>query len=288
MADVHGNLPALEAVLQDMASHQVHQFVVAGDLVGGPQPNATTQRLHALGASMILGNSDRTLLDYRAGRVPDAWRTSKQFALMRWSAGRVNTETLRVLQALPEQRVVHVPETAPIRVVHGSPRDVSEHIYPERDPTVLEEALAHIDQLVLACGHTHEPWIVKHGERLALNPGAVCGPLDGYVGAQWALLTWSGDKWHAELRAVRYDLQAVRAAFHDSGLLADGGVLARAYVLCLETGHNVWGDFLTLARGLADAAGLDASEAIPDEAWDAAAAQFDWQAAERLVSRRGS
>jgi len=105
--------------------------------------------------------------------------------------------------------------------------------------------------------------------------------LDGFVGAQWALLTWSGGRWRAELRGVRYDLEQVRAAFRDSGLLADGGVLARAYLLCLETGHNVWGDFLAFARELAHAAGMDISGAIPDEAWDQAVAQFDWQAAER-------
>jgi putative phosphoesterase len=286
MADVHGNLPALEAVLEDMARHRVDQLLVAGDLVGGPQPNEVMRRLQSRGARMILGNSDRTLLDYQAGRVPAAWRTCKQFALLRWSAASVNAETLSVLQALPEQRVVDVPGTVPIRVVHGSPRHVAEHIYPRRDPERLDEALAQIDEPVLVCGHTHEPWVVERDGRLALNPGAVCGPLDGFVGAQWALLTWRGGRWQAELRGVRYDLERVRAAFRDSGLLAQGGVLARAYVLCLETGHNVWGDFLTLARRHAQAAGLDTSDVIPDEAWDRALAQFDWQAAERLARRR--
>ncbi len=285
IADVHGNLPALQAVLEDMAPYQVDHLVVAGDLVGGPQPNEAVRLLLAHGASMIIGNSDRTLLDYRAGRVPVAWRACKQFALLRWSVGHVDVDTLDVLQALPDQRVIELSGTAPIRVVHGSPRNVSEHIYPQRDPHVLEEALAQIDEPVLACGHTHEPWVVERGARLALNPGAVCGPLDGFVGAQWALLTWGGGRWQAELHGVRYDLQDVRAAFRDSGLLAEGGVLARAYVLCLETGHNVWGDFLAFARGIAESGGLDTSEAIPDEAWDEAVARFDWQAAERVAGR---
>jgi putative phosphoesterase len=278
IADVHGNLPALQAVLDDMAPYRIQHLVVAGDLVGGPQPNEAVRLLRARGASMILGNSDRTLLDYRAGRVPGAWRTCKQFALLRWSTGHVDAETLDVLMSLPEQMVINVPGTAPIRVVHGSPRDIGEHIFPLRDPGVLTAALAQVDEPVLVCGHTHEPWIVARGGRLALNPGAVCGPLDGFVGAQWGLLTWDDGRWRAELHGVRYDLERVRAAFRDSGLLAEAGVLARAYFLCLETGHNVWGDFLAFARGLALSAGLDASEAIPDEAWDLAVAQFDWHA----------
>ena len=284
MADVHGNLPALEAVLQDMHQHRVDQLVVAGDLIGGPQPNGTVRLLRSRGAWLILGNTDRTLLDYMAGRVPAAWRTHKQFALLRWSAGHVSAETLGILQSLPEQRVVDIPGTAPIRVVHGSPRHVGQHIYPAQKPELLAQALAEIDETVLVCGHTHEPWIVEQPGRLALNPGAVCGPLDGFVGAQWALLAWRAGRWQAELHGVRYDLQDVRKAFRDSGLLADGGVLARAYLLCLETGHNVWGDFLTFARGLAHEAGLDTSQAIPDQAWDEAVARFDWHAAEHLAA----
>jgi predicted phosphodiesterase len=277
-------LPALQAVLDDMVPYSIDHLVVAGDLVGGPQPNEAVRLLQSRRAWMILGNTDRTLLNYRAGRVPAAWRTCKQFALLRWSVAHVNAEALKVLQALPEQWVVAIPGTAPIRVVHGSPRDIAEHIYPQREPEVLEQALAQIDEPVLVCGHTHEPWIVSRGGRLALNPGAVCGPLDGFVGAQWALLIWHGERWQAELHGVRYDLEQVRAAFRDSGLLAGGEVLARAYFLCLETGHNVWGDFLAFARGLALAAGLSVSDAIPDQAWDEAVAQFDWEGAGRGIA----
>jgi putative phosphoesterase len=287
MADVHGNLPALEAVLCDMERHRVDRLVVAGDLIGGPQPNRVVRLLQSRGACMILGNTDRTLLDYVAGRVPAAWRTCRQFALLRWSVGRVDAQMLETLQSLPEQRVVDIPGTDPIRVVHGSPRHVAQHIYPATEPELLEEALAQIDEPVLLCGHTHEPWIVEQKERLACNPGAVCGPLDGFVGAQWALLSWRAGHWQAELHGVRYDLAEIRAAFLDSGLLAEGGALARAYVLCLETGHNVWGGFLTFARALAHEAGLDTSHVIPDEAWDEAVARFDWQAAERPAQYAG-
>jgi len=274
-----------------MAPYEVQHLVVAGDLVGGPQPNEVVRLLQSCDARMIIGNTDRALLDYRAGSVPEAWRTCKQFALLRWSAEHVDAGTLDLLRALPEQRVIDIPGTVPIRVVHGSPRDIGEQIFPLRDPEVLAAALGQIDEPVLVCGHTHEPWVVAHGGRLALNPGAVCGPLDGFVGAQWALLTWHGRRWQVELRGVRYDLEDVRTAFRHSGLLADGGVLARGFLLCLETGRNVWGDFLTFARELAQSGGLLASrrglagdgtsEAIPDEAWDEAVARFDWQAAER-------
>jgi len=68
----------------------------------------------------------------------------------------------------------------------------------------------------------------------------------------------------------------VHAAFRDSGLLEEGGVLAKAFVLCLETGQNIWEDFLSYARRLAAQAGFGDRETIPDGAWEQAAAAFDW------------
>ena len=278
LSDVHGNLPALEAVLEDMQRYDVDGIIVAGDLVGGPQPNEVVRLLGSLGAWMIRGNSDSGLLQYASGQAPESRRTHLQFALLRWTHAHVDADTRAFLGSLPEQRVTELPGRAAIRVVHGSPRDPSESIYPDRDPVVLDAALAQASEPVLVCGHTHEPWKVERDGRLALNPGAVCGPLDGFVGTQYALLTWHDGYWEAKHRALRYDLGRVRAAFRDSGLLEEGGVLAKAFVLCLETGQNIWEGFLSYARGLAAQAGFGDCETIPDVVWEQAAATFDWDA----------
>ena len=75
MSDVHGNLPALEAVLADMPPVDI--ISVAGDFIGGPQPVETIRLLRSLDAQMIRGNSDTNLIRYDAGRAPDAWRRSR-------------------------------------------------------------------------------------------------------------------------------------------------------------------------------------------------------------------
>jgi len=252
LSDTHGNLPALEAVLADARQQGVDSIVVAGDFTtGGSQQLETINLLRSLGSWMIRGNSEGYLLAYGAGNVPDGWRVSKQWASVRWSYSHLNRETLDFIASLPEQRVVALDDAAPIRVVHGSPRSSSEHLFPDRDPVSLrafrkagllppgrdpvklDQALVQVKESGLVCGHSHIPWKQEQHGRLVLNPGSVGAPINGDVRAQYALLTWGDGRWQAEHRAIAYDLDLVRAAFSESGLLEEGGAFARAWLLVI-------------------------------------------------------
>lgn len=294
LADTHGNRPAVEAVLADLEQYDVDAILVAGDLTGGPHQAETVRLLRERGATLIRGNSDNGPLLYGAGQGPAAWRESHQFAMLRWADRRLDRETRDFLAALPEQRAVALPGAAPIRLVHGSPRRIAEPIIPDDPllqehfraasltprggpPAPLGEILALVQEPVLVCGHTHYPWQAERDGRLVLNPGAVCGPLNGDNGAQYALLHWDGARWQAEHRSVPYDLARLRADFAESGLLDEGGPLARAFLLSTERGENVGMYFLNYAYELAAQAGFAGCETVPDEVWDRAAATWDWE-----------
>lgn len=225
---------------------------------------------------MIRGNGERDLVQYGTGDAPDAWHTSRQFALLRWTYRHIDQETFDFIKSLPEQRVVEIGDTAAIRVVHGSPRNPSESISLDRDSAFLDLALAQVDEPVMVCGHTHIPWQQERDGRLALNPGAVCGPLNGYVGAQYALLTWQGVRWRVEHRAVNYDLERIRTAFRESGLLEEGGALARSFLLSIETSQNIAEEFLSYAYGLAAEAGFKGCDVVPDAIWEKAVTTWHW------------
>jgi len=295
LADVHGNLPALEAALADLAKHDVEGIIVAGDhLTGGPYPMEAMRLLRSLDGWMIRGNTGNYLLAYDAGYAPNAWQGSSQWATMRWSYRQVDRETLDFLAALPEQTVIDLHGTAPIRVVHGSPRDPSEPLFPDRDPITmgtfrragllssgrdpveLGEVLVQVNERVLVCGHTHIPWTQEQGGQLAFNPGSVGSPINGDVRAQYALLAWRDDRWQVEHRAVSYDLDRTRAAFSQNGLLAEGGGFAQACLLSLETGQNVAGYLVSHAYTLAAEAGFEDSDVVPDDIWARAVATFNW------------
>lgn len=275
LSDIHGNLPALEAVLA--GAGQVDGFVIAGDLTGaGPFQVETIQRLRALPAWIIRGNSDSYMLRLADGDAPSGWRTSQQWAPARWAFRHLDAGTLAFLRSLPEQRTVKLPGAAALRVVHGSPRDPCEQLDPQGNPDAFDVALAEIDQTVLVCGHTHIPWVATRGERLALNPGAVSASLNGDPRAQYALLTWDGGRWQAELRAVAYDLALVRAAFQQSGLLAEGGALARAFLCAIESGQDIALELLHHAERLASADKMVSEGIFADSLWERAVATFPW------------
>ena len=274
LADVHGNLPALEAVLADLPP--VDDIVVAGDVTGLLYQDETVQRLRGLGCQMIQGNGEIGLLNYHDGQAPAACYNNQQFAMLRWSHRNIRPETLDFLRTLPQQLVLELPGASAIRIVHGSPRDPAESVFPRRAPETLDAALAMTREAVLVCAHTHQPWVLQRDHRLALNPGSVCGPLNGFVGAQYALLHWQDGRWQAELRAIAYDLDPVRRAFRETGLLQEGGPLARAVLHCIETGHDHALDFLRQARRAAAGAGLPNDHAIPDDIWEQTAAAFPW------------
>ena len=277
LSDIHGNLPALDAVLNDLQQYPVDGIVVAGDIVtGGPQGADAAQRLRALDSWMIRGNADNALLKYAAGDAPEAWHINHQFALLRWTYQQVDQEMLDFLESLPEQRVTALPGTAAIRMVHGSPRHISEPIFPDRDPALLDAVLAQISEPVLVCGHTHLPWQVEQNGRLVLNPGAVSGPLNGFVGAQYALLNWRDGHWQAKHITVAYDLERIREVCRESGFLEEGGAFAQAFLLSIETGQDVIEAFFSYAFELVAKAGISDSDIIPNDIWNQASATFDW------------
>jgi hypothetical protein len=123
LADIHANLPALEAVFADARQNRVEGFIVAGDHInGGPHPNETMGMLRSLRKCwMIRGNTDDYLSKLGNGTAPVGWRTSHQWAATRWSYQHFEKDHLNFVAALPGQGVVRWRDTAPIRVVHGTP-----------------------------------------------------------------------------------------------------------------------------------------------------------------------
>ena len=269
LSDVHGNLPALEAVLADLKDFSPRHILFAGDFTRGPHPNEVIDRLRELDTLMIRGNDDRGPLRYVDRQVPQEWRTFKQFGMLRWTVNHLSARNLAFLRELPEQRVVHLPGADSLRLVHGSPDHPARGLDPVGEPAALDQALNGIAEVGLVCAHTHRQWAVCRKGRLAVNPGAVAGTQIG-PRAQYARLEWDGRRWQVDLRTVDYDTAPLRAAFEASGLLAEGGMMALGFLLSMETGHDHMMAFFHFASKLAGQAGCPAGQAIPDEIWDRA------------------
>lgn len=277
LSDVHGNMPALNAVVSELRNDQFESIIVAGDLIGGPKPNETIRLLRSLNCNLIAGNMDLDLVKYARGKAPKEWYTIKQYGLMRWNNENILPAHIDFLESLPEQLIIHFTNAPSIKVVHGSPRSPYESIFPDRKLDVMRIALQQTEENVLVCGHIHVPWKKRLNEKLIINPGAVSAPLDRSVGAQYCVMEFKDDDWVVDHRIVKYDISQVRKDYKESGLLEAGTGIALAFLLACETGIDYGKRFIDFAFELAKDSGYQDIPYVPDGIWDQAIASFQWE-----------
>ncbi len=215
LADVHGNLSALEAVLADVAARGIREVVVAGDLVGfGASPNAVVDRLVGSGATLIRGNHEA---DYVGGYADPAtraaWRADPDLAALCWYLDRLGPARTVLLTALPDR---HWLDPATL-VIHGSPRHIRDAIRPDTSDHELAAMFAGTPARLTFSGHTHRPVVRAAPYGRAVNVGSVGDPLDGDPRAAYAVATRAagapdGD-WAVAIARVAYDIEAAIAAY---------------------------------------------------------------------------
>jgi predicted phosphodiesterase len=243
LSDVHGNLPALEAVLADVAAQGAPDVTwVLGDLVAFcPWPVETLARLRELPqAALLQGNTDRYLVTGRRPaafvRSPDDWANmpitlSERDANFRWTVERLSYADYEFLSGLPASLEMDLPGYGRVVAVHANPRDDETNILPDTPGDRVRPLLRGLDARLMLYGHTHRPVDrVVDGVRL-VNDGSVGIPLDGDPRACYALLDFAADRCSVTLRRVPYDVGAVVAELdrlEHPGRRFVGGLLSRA------------------------------------------------------------
>ncbi len=220
IADVHGVLPALDAVLAEPDVVAAERIVALGDVAAGPEPGAVLDRLMALGDRVvwIMGNADREMVEYRSGA-----RQQLADPISGWAARQLSHRHLARLASQPRAATIAVAGLGRLLFCHATPGSDEEVVLvdaaPARWATLLGLLPAAIDGVV--CGHTHMPFARLAAGRLVVNPGSIGMPY-GRPGAHWAMLGPG-----VELRRTLFDVEAACAAllarcgFADIGRWAD-------------------------------------------------------------------
>jgi putative phosphoesterase len=186
--DVHGNLPALEAVLAAVEREGIDHVLFGGDLTWGPQPHATLELVRAVeDASYVRGNADRD---------PDEWERSC-----------LSAEEIAFLQGQPP-----TVELDGVLYCHATPRSDDEVVTPATPDERLAEILAGVEQRVVVTGHTHMQQNRVVGGIRFVNAGSVGLPYEGEIAAFWAIL----DAGEPELRKTTLDAERVAESFRQS------------------------------------------------------------------------
>jgi predicted phosphodiesterase len=205
--DIHGNLPALEAVLADVARATVDAVVVGGDVVPGPMPRACLDRLRRLDLPVhwLHGNGEHDALAAAAGeaiaRVPEAHRD-----VVGWSAEALGPDGRAFVAGWPDTVTLAIDGVGDVLFCHATPEDDNDIFTRDTDEARLSPVFAHVPAAMVVCGHTHLPFDRRVGERRVVNAGSVGMPFDE-PGASWAVIGPGVD-----LRHVDYDRPAAAAA----------------------------------------------------------------------------
>ena len=219
LADIHGNLPALEAVLGHAGPDAADLWVCLGDVVGyGPDPGPCIDRLRELDALSLQGNHEAALLGLPTGRFNRAAQAAIEYSRSALSDSQLQYVRGLEVQARVEERVL---------CVHGSPADRDEYVLMRYQMMV---ALHEQDAWICCCGHTHQQFVFD-GEQLVngpaelhlsserrylVNPGSVGQPRDGDPRAAYAIVDLTKSK--VELLRVDYDIGEVVRRIQEAGL----------------------------------------------------------------------
>jgi putative phosphoesterase len=198
--DVHGNLPALDAVLGE---DDADLIVAGGDVVAGPWPSETLERLRGLGdrVRFIRGNADRELFDPsppREGGPPQE--------VLQWVRERLSEEQLSFLAALPLTESVSIDGLGEVLFCHATPRDDDELLTSISPDERWQAALEGVEASVVVCGHTHVQFDRSIGDIRLVNSGSVGMPYEQEPGAYWTLLGPD-----VEFRRTEYEAPALAA-----------------------------------------------------------------------------
>lgn len=209
LADIHGNVVALEAVLNEIRSGwDVDEYVVAGDLVmGGPRPLEVLALLQSRGFTCVRGNTDDMVLE-KVGKVAGA-SPNYIASVSEWTAWRLDTRGVEFLETLPNEAEVDMGEAGTMLVVHSLPGDYSTFISPAKTVRELEEMLGGVNKEVLGRGHDHHPFVRELGSLTLVTTGSVGMPLDGDPRASFTILDWVGNRLKIIQRRVAYDIEKV-------------------------------------------------------------------------------
>jgi predicted phosphodiesterase len=211
LSDIHGVLPALDAVLAEPAVQAAERIVLTGDIAAGPQPVQVLDRLLGLGdrVTWVRGNADRELVELARGQaepgdIPDP--------IAPWAARQLGPDHVDWLARLPYPVTLEVEGFGDVVFCHATPRDDEEVVVVDSRLDRWAEVLGGLPEqtMTVVCGHTHMPFTRLAHRRQVINPGSVGMPY-GRAGAHWALL----EDGAVTMRHTSYDIEAACAAIRD-------------------------------------------------------------------------
>ena len=224
VSDIHGNLPALEAVLAELEADDVDELICLGDVALGPQPRETLERVRGLGCAVVMGNWDAWILEGFPQASKEPW--SRFVEQGEWWAGKLSAGDRSFVRTFQPRVELQLGE-AEVVCFHGSPSSYDDMILATTAHEELLRLLNDCHQPLLLGGHSHVQLVRVIEGSLLVNPGSVGLPFRGIpLGelqlispwAEYAVVRVEGSQVSVDLRRTRYDVEAMLRQTIESGV----------------------------------------------------------------------
>src|SRR5262245_51841526 len=207
LADIHGNLPACEAVMEDIRRQSPDVIVAAGDLaLRGAHPREVVDLLFDRCQHLLIGNTDSYIAgNYLGGayREREHWKTD----LLEWTRDQLGAERIKKLAEMPFSVRFSPRKGQDLYVCHANPRNLEDSLEPTLDELTVRRYLQHLDAAAVAFGHLHFPYRRRIGRMLIADVASAGIPRDGDLRPAWGLFTFTPKGWRVQIRRVRYPVR---------------------------------------------------------------------------------
>lgn len=256
LADIHGNLPALEAVGVVLQQIQPDLVLLDGDIINAtPFSAEVVDHVRSQKWAVVRGNHEFYYLDYGTERAAPGYADPTRWGQLHWLMAQIRPDQGAYLATLPDELTLYIPGTQPLRVAHGVPGRNRIGFYNQQPDAKIAPELAAIQEHTVISAHTHVqidrqiPRVLStptpHHDQATgagtngrqwhlINPGSVGLPLNGIPKAQFAVIenvaeTAVSGGWQATMHQVEYDRRPVLDAFQSTGMLESGGVITQLF-----------------------------------------------------------
>ena len=300
VSDIHGNAPALEAVLADARQQRVDLFVFAGDYVFDlGYPNQVTASLRRLSNAVVVQGNKEGYLRTLMSENPEEW-TLEQMGAVYQTFRELSRDNLQFLVGLPESSRITLPfhgtmhVTHTISALHGKQKKTGCSSSKFRQDMItspfthsqfltamseklqeaeLRESICGVAASVVVIGHSHLQWHGYCGDTLVINPGACGQPLDFNTCAPYTLLEDTDAGLAVQERRVRYDMEEAIRHSMTTEIYRQGRIWCDLVFLAVRSGMDHFSEFFHLA-GLLASERKETGRFFSNETWRAAGQQF--------------
>ena len=236
VVDIHGNLPALDAVLSDIKSIGADHIVCCGDMIlGGPDDRACYQRMVETGAPLIRGNAERYVSEFGTEAADPRWE-DEGFGPLRYGVRQFSDSERVELGQLPTS--CRLPEALEVLFYHANPKNDRDIPHSWATDEEIDVNFADSPGDLFIGGHSHTHLVRKWRGRRIVICGSVGATNDFSAGAQYVLLEQQGPSWSILHRDVPYDVDETIERFRSVNYVEETGPMGRLFVRTVATRTN--------------------------------------------------